>query len=147
MDGLPHTAVLAVAVDAAGNRWFGGDGGLSRLDPGEHWTHFTAANSGLYANTVDAIAVGGSDALYLSHGLPDGSVTRRAADGAWHWFPNREAAVQADYALIRQTRGHTRLWAVVGDEVWIGYRAYDGAEWHDRTPPGVSVEPDGCMDR
>ena len=54
VDGLPHTAVLAVAVDAAGNRWFGGDGGLSRLDPGEGWTHFTAANSGLNADYVDA---------------------------------------------------------------------------------------------
>ena len=141
VDGLPHTAVLAVAVDAAGNRWFGGDGGLSRLDPGEDWTHFTAANSGLYADYVDAIAVGGSDTLYLSHGLPGGSVTRRAADGTWRWFPNRETAVQADYALIRQTRGHTRLWTVAGDEVWVGYRAYDGDKWTDRRPSGVTAEP------
>ena len=141
VDGLPHTAVLAIAVDAAGNRWFGGDGGLSRLDPGEGWTHFTAANSGLNAYYVDAIAVGGSDTLYVSHGLPGGSVTRRAADGTWHWFPNRETAVQADYALIRQTRGHTRLWTVAGDEVWVGYRAYDGYKWTDRTPSGVTAEP------
>ncbi len=141
VDGLPHTAVLAVAVDAAGNRWFGGDGGLSRLDPGEDWTHFAAANSGLYADYVDAIAVGGSDTLYLSHGLPGGSVTRRAADGTWHWFPNRATAVQADYALIRQTRGHTRLWTVAGDEVWVGYLVYNGEKWTDRRPSGVTAEP------
>ena len=141
VDGLPHTAVLAIAVDAAGNRWFGGDAGLSRLDPGEVWTHFTAANSGLYADYVDAIALGGSDTLYLSHGLLGGSVTRRAADGTWRWFPNRETAVQADYALIRQTRGHTRLWTVAGDEVWVGYRTYDGDKWTDHRPSGVTAEP------
>jgi hypothetical protein len=141
IDGLPQTTVLAVAVDAAGNRWFGGDGGLSRLDPGEGWTHFTTANSGLYADYVDGIAVGGSNTLYVSHGLPGGSVSRRAADGTWRWFPNRETAVQADYALVRQTRGHTRLWTVVGEEVWVGYRVYDGEKWTDRTPSGVTAEP------
>jgi hypothetical protein len=38
-DGLPHIRVLTVAVDAEGNRWFGGDRGLSRLDAAENWTH------------------------------------------------------------------------------------------------------------
>lgn len=47
VDGLPQQVVYAAAVDAAGNRWFGGDGGLSRFDTQERWTHFTTANSWL----------------------------------------------------------------------------------------------------
>ena len=30
-DGLAHNYVLAIAIDGAGNRWFGTDGGLSVL--------------------------------------------------------------------------------------------------------------------
>ena len=119
VDGLPHTAVFAVAVDGSGNRWFGGDGGLSRLDVEQHWTHFRAANSGLYSDQVAAIAVVG-DTLYLSHGLPGGRVSRMDGDGAWRWFPNRETAIQADYAAIVQTRSSTPLWTVAGNEVWAG---------------------------
>lgn len=134
VDRLPHTVVLAVAVDQAGNRWFGGDGGLSRLDPAERWTHFTTANSGIHANCVDGIAVDAEGALYLSHGLPDGSISRLATDGAWEWYPNREVAIMANYAAIRQESERTPLWTVIEDEIWAGYWAYDGVMWHDRTP-------------
>ena len=89
VDGLPHSAILAIAVDGAGNRWFGGDGGLSRLDANGVWTHFTPANSGLQRTLVDGIAVGADGTLWVSHGLPDSRISRRDADGSWYWFPNR----------------------------------------------------------
>ena len=91
LDGLPHTRVLAVAVAGAGNRWFGGDGGLSRLSQDGRWTHFDSANSGLRSDLVDGIAVGADGILWLSHGLPAGSVSRRDPDGAWQWYPSRAA--------------------------------------------------------
>jgi hypothetical protein len=141
VDGLPHTAVLAVAVDGVGNRWFGGDRGLSRLDAEEHWTHFRAADSGLYSDRIDGIAVVGGDTLYLSHGLPGGSISRRDADGAWRWFPNRETAIQADYATIVQTPGSTPLWTVAGSEVWAGSRVFDGERWFERKLPYPSGDP------
>lgn len=94
VDGLLRTKVLAIAVDAAGTRWFGGGGGISRLAANEEWSHFTTANSGLHQNTVAAIAVTANDTLYLSHGLPGGPVSRRQADGSWHWLPNRESAIR-----------------------------------------------------
>ena len=140
VDGLPHTAVFAVAVDGSGNRWFGGDGGLSRLDAEQHWTHFRAANSGLYSDQVAAIAVVG-DTLYLSHGLPGGRVSRMDGEGAWRWFPNRETAIQADYAAIVQTRSSTPLWTVAGNEVWAGARVFDGERWHERKLPDSLAEP------
>ncbi len=124
LDGLPHTQVLAIAVDASGNRWFGGDGGLSRLDAAGNLTHFQSTNSGLHSNYVDGIAVVGGDTLYVSHGLPGGSVDRRDSDGSWRWYPNRETAIQADYATIVQTRGSSTLWTVAGSEVWAGTSVY-----------------------
>jgi len=141
VDHLPHTKVLAIVLDGAGNRWFGGDGGLSRLDTNDQWTHFMMTNSGLHANLVDAIAVTANDTLYVSHGLPAGSVSRRQADGSWHWFPNRATAIQADYALIRQTHNRTHLWTVAGAEIWNGFAVFDGVQWRDRTPPESASEP------
>lgn len=67
IDGLPSYRIYAIAVNDLGNRWFGGDGGLSRLDAAEQWTHFTPANSGLYTNSVVGIAVGADGTLWLSH--------------------------------------------------------------------------------
>ena len=141
VDRLPHTKVLAIAVDSAGNRWFGGDGGLSRLDASEQWTHFTTANSALHSNMVDAIAVTANDTLYVSHGLPDGSISRRQADGSWRWFPNRTTAIQADYTLIQQTRNRTALWTVAGAEIWSGFAVFDGAQWYSRLPPSGVTQP------
>lgn len=99
VDGLPHQPVDAVAIDAAGNRWFGGDGGLSRLATDDSWTHFTTANSGLASNLVDGIAVGADNTLWVSHGLPEGRVSQRDPDGTWHVYQNRSDAVVAAGSL------------------------------------------------
>lgn len=136
VDGLPQTQVLAITLDAAGNRWFGGIGGLSRLDKDGAWTHYTTANSGIRRNDIDALAVVGGDTLYAGHGPDDGSVSRLAPDGTWQWFPNRAAAIVTDYAAITG-RGSTvsALWTVAGAEVWMGKWAFDGSTWHDRSLP------------
>jgi len=144
LDGFPHHAVYAIAVDSVGNRWFGGDHGISRLDADNVWTHFNVANSGLYSNIVDGIAIGADDTLWLSHGLPAGSVSRRDPDGSWHWFPSRVAVVAADYLRIREVRNANKLWTVAGNEIWVGYYAYNGSNWVDRLPSaegGPAVGP------
>jgi hypothetical protein len=140
-EGLPHQHVWAVAVDAAGNRWFGGDGGLSRLDTQNVWTHFTTENSGLFRNRVDAIAVGPDNTLWLSHDLSGGSVSRLNADGSWRWYPNHTAAVIMDYPLILQTVNANRLWTIAGDDVWVKYLVYNGSTWQNQAPFGYSYDP------
>ena len=133
-EGFPQNQVYAVIVDAAGNRWFGGDGGLSRLDNQNRWTHFTTANSGLHSDFVDGIAVAVDGTVWTSHGLPDGAVSRLAPDGTWRQFPNRSAAIIEDYADILTTRNLNPLWLVADDEIWMGYWVYDGHDWTDRLP-------------
>lgn len=140
-DGLPQKKVRAVAVDEAGNRWFGGDGGLSQLSANGVWTHFTTVNSGLANDLVDGIAVGDDGTIWVSHGLPDGPISRLTPDGTWHTYANRMEAIAADYAAILGTRDANRLWTVAGTEVWAGYQAFDGVEWHDRRPGGVPSTP------
>lgn len=139
--GLRHARVLAVAVDSAGNRWFGGDGGLSHLSPEGDWTHYTVENSALPTNLVDGIAVGAKGTLWLSHGLPDGALSRWDADGGRQWYPSRQAAVSLDYSLVQGTQNTNELWTVAGDEVWVGYDVYDGLTWTDRRPPQGSDLP------
>ena len=134
IDGLPSTHVFAVAVDDAGNRWFGGDGGLSRLDAEGSWSHFSPDNSGLAEVLVDGIAAGADGTLWVSHGLPDGPVSRLASNGTWTAYPVVATTIAADYQAILATQSRNPLWLVSGDEVWMGFWVYDGASWHHRSP-------------
>jgi hypothetical protein len=84
-EGLPHREVLAGAVDGVGNRWFGGDSGLSRLDKDENWTHYNTSNSGIFHDFVDGIAVGVDGTLWLSHGDPASHESSLKPDGSC-WF-------------------------------------------------------------
>lgn len=140
IDGLPSHRIFAVAIDSMGNRWFGGDGGLSRLDAGGVWTHFTTANSGLHNDSVHGIAVGADGALWLSHGLPDDTVSRRAPDGSWAWSPSRAAMVASDYAAVVQTQNANALWVIADGDVWVDFAVFDGSGWSDRTPTGIPVQ-------
>ena len=120
-DGLLSSSVYAVAVDAAGNRWFGGDGGLSRLDADGRWTHYSPANSGLAEVLVDGIAVGADGMMWLSHGLPDGPVSRLGSNGTWIVYPDVTAAIIHDFQAIVTTQNKNPLWLVASDEVLMGF--------------------------
>lgn len=54
-DGLVHNWVNAIAIDAAGRKWFGAGAGLSRFS-GESWATYERAN-GLAADMVTSIAI------------------------------------------------------------------------------------------
>lgn len=144
-EGFPQTNVFAGAVDQAGNRWFGGDAGLSRLDANEHWTHYTMANSGLTSNYVDGVAITADGSIWVSHSLPDSEVDRLELDGAWSWYPNRQAATTTHFAEILTTKNQNPLWTVTTTEVWVGYSVFDGIRWVNRTPPSVSPTPRSLM--
>jgi len=132
-DGLPHHKIFAAAIDGAGNRWFGGDGGLSKLDSAEHWTHYNVLNSGLLSNSIVGIAVGTGGDIWVRYSLLD-NISRLRADGTWETYPSREMAVQQAFAAVKETLNASDLWTVAGEEVWIGYEAYDGTQWYDRRP-------------
>lgn len=140
-EGFPQASVYAVATDSAGNRWFGGDHGLSRLDSQNRWTHFTTANSGLFSDFVDGIAVAADGTVWTSHGLPSNPVSRLTPDGTWQPFPNRSVAISTDYVDILSTRNLNPLWLVSGDEIWMGYWVYDGHNWTDRLPSVDHARP------
>lgn len=53
--GLASNYVYSIAIDAAGNKWFGTDNGVSKFD-GTTWTTYTTAD-GLADNYVEAILI------------------------------------------------------------------------------------------
>lgn len=139
-DGFPHRRVFSGTVDSAGNRWFGGDGGLSRLAADQQWTHFDTGNSGIHSDEVDGIAAGAGGDLWLSHGESP-QISQRRPDGSWQIFDNRQAAASATYTAVKETTSENKLWAVSGNEVWVGYEVYDGVQWRTRRPEGTSGDP------
>jgi len=139
-DGLPHRDVLATAVDGLGNRWFAGDGGLSRLDTAEKWTHYNTANSGIHTNYVDGIAAAADGTIWLSH-VVDPNISQFNPDGTWVVYADRKSAVTSNYPTIKQTINNNSLWALSGNNVWVGYEMYDGSSWQTKAPPNVSGSP------
>jgi hypothetical protein len=140
LDGLPHYQVFCGAVDQDGNRWFGGDGGLSKLNAAGEWTHFNPANSQLQSDFVSGIAVTTAGDIWLSY-EDVAAVSRLHTGGSWTTYPNRETAVSLAYEDIKQTINANELWTTAGDEVWVGYKVFDGLQWSDRTPEKVQSAP------
>ncbi|OQA91071.1 MAG: Two component regulator propeller [Elusimicrobia bacterium ADurb.Bin231] len=58
IDGLANNDVNSIAIDSAGNKWFGTNSGVSKFD-GTNWTTYTTAN-GLADNDVNSIAIDSS---------------------------------------------------------------------------------------
>ncbi|MEZ4680674.1 MAG: hypothetical protein R2932_41315 [Caldilineaceae bacterium] len=139
LDGFPHRHVYTIAVDNAGNRWFGGDAGLSWLDVDEQWHHETLANSTLTHAQIVALALGSDGVLWAGHG-DGGGISRRGVDGVWQWYPHVSAVIAEDYSAILQTQSATDLWTIHNNEIWVDYAVYDGHQWVDRTPSGATGE-------
>jgi ligand-binding sensor domain-containing protein len=139
-DGFPHRQVFSGAVAGDGNRWFGGEGGLSRLDADQQWTHYDMDNSDIHNNYVIGIAVSTGGDVWLSH-WGSSQISHRLPDGTWQIFDNREAAVSATYTAVKETTNKNDLWAVSGNEVWVGYNVYDGVQWQTRRPEGAFGDP------
>jgi ligand-binding sensor domain-containing protein len=72
--GLAHDDVLAIAIDASANKWFGTyDGGVSKFD-GTNWTTYNTSNSGLASNEVLAIAIDASGSKWF--GTQGGGISK-----------------------------------------------------------------------
>lgn len=139
-EGIPHRHVFDVAVAPNGDVWFGGDAGITRYRDGE-WLHLNSRNSGLQSDLVDDVAIS-AEHIYFAHGLPDGKVSRLSDGLTWTHFADRKAAILSDYTTILQTinPNDTDLWTIRGDEVWIGYDAYNGSSWQTNIPPYFNLD-------
>ncbi len=139
-EGLPHRRVFSTALDGEGNRWFGGDAGLSKLAKNGEWTHYNRSNSGIFRDGVESIAVSATGHVWLGH-LGSPYVSHLRANGSWETYPNRQTAVTLAYEHIKQTLNQNDLWAVADDEVWVGYDVFDGASWQNRVPTEANGRP------
>ncbi|MFC1537410.1 two-component regulator propeller domain-containing protein, partial [Gemmatimonadota bacterium] len=104
-DGLANNIVSAIAIDSAGNKWFGTMGGVSRFD-GIDWTTYTTAD-GLANNYVHAIATDSQGSLWFG---TSGGVSQ--FDGTtWTTYTTTEGLAYQD------------VWAIATDfqgKLWFG---------------------------
>jgi ligand-binding sensor domain-containing protein len=126
-DGLVHNKVRAIAIDQAGHKWFGTEGGVSKFD-GQTWTNYTTAH-GLAHNKVLAIAIDHADQLWF--GTWGGGLSK--FDGQiWTTYTRANGLANNHiHALAVDTLGH--LWvatpsgvSVFDGHVWFTYTTTDG---------------------
>ncbi len=113
-DGLASNKVRAIAVDPAGHKWFGTEGGASYFD-GQTWTTYTTTH-GLIDPKVTDIAIEENGHVWFAtwggvsefdgqnwyaytrpYGLPNNHVYTVAIDRAGHkWFGTPNGAAEFD---------------------------------------------------
>ncbi len=59
-----YPGIGAIAIDARGNKWFGADFGLLKLDD-TTWTTYNTSNSGLAGNDINAIAIDSKSNMWI----------------------------------------------------------------------------------
>jgi sugar lactone lactonase YvrE len=126
-DGLASDHVLSMAVDAAGNKWFGTNKGVSVFD-GTTWTTYTPSNSGLVHKIVNAIAIDASGNKWFGteqgvSKLDDGGTPHNMSDDTWMTYTSSNCGLKFN-----------KISAVAVDQagnIWFGtkleaYREEDG---------------------
>lgn len=116
-EGLPDLRVNAIEPDAAGNVWFGTQGGLSRFDGAtvKTWRR----EDGLPANSVSALAMDSQQTLWI--GTEDGLVALR--DGRMVGTPTPGAP---DRAITSIAVGSDRsLWVAAHSGLFL----WNGRQW------------------
>lgn len=127
-DGLPSSAVYAVAQDHDGAMWFGTKGGIARFD-GLHFQVFRHVEDdpdSLYSNEISSLIVGSKGKIWAG-GLDAGlnrydPVTRKFT----HW-------------------GHdpSDLQSLASDRVWVIAQTPDGSIWVGTSVGLDRMQPDG----
>lgn len=140
-DGLAQSSVQAIVQDAQGYLWFGTQDGLQRYDGYGFLTfrHDPSDPSSLSDNTIDALALGQDDALWI--GTSVGGLDR--LDPLTHRFthfandPKDPASLAADQVSVLYIDREHRLW--VGTAA--GLDLFDGHGFrHHPIPPGSHAQ-------
>ncbi len=136
-DGLVEKHVNAIAIDTEGNKWFGTQGGVSKLDDGgtphnksdDTWTEpYTSSNSGLVFNNISAVAVDQAGNIWFGTKLAYAygyGVSRFDGVSSWTTYDkNSGLPDNAINAIAADDSGN--VW--VGT-VWGGVSKFDGSNW------------------
>ncbi|MBK8046405.1 MAG: hypothetical protein IPK16_04290 [Anaerolineales bacterium] len=133
---LTSTRVGAVAVDAAGNAWLGGEGVLYRVD-GERWDVYDAqaVNGDFPTRLIAGIAPDGDGTLWL------GSIDAEIC----HFDPDQQRCVDFFRNASGMAQGPvTNLVLAAPDQPYYstdgnGYSTYDGRLWRTFSVPGQEI--------
>ncbi len=135
-DGLVNNIVKAIAIDLEGSKWFGTEGGVSKLDDGgtphnkgdDTWTTYTASPGGLVFNKISAIAVDQAGNIWFGTKLAYAygyGVSR--FDGVSTWTTYNKSSGLGDNAINAIAADNSgNVW--VGT-VWGGVSKFDGNSW------------------
>ncbi len=126
--GLANNRVGAIAVDAAGNKWFGTSGdGVSVLRADGTWQTYNTSNSGLVNNLVSAIAVDAAGNKWF--GTEGGGVSVLRADGTWQTHNTSNSGLGTNFvlAIARDAAGSTWFGGIsTGDDGGASVLRADG---------------------
>lgn len=121
---LSNQAVVDIAVDSAGNKWFATDGsGVVMLDASNSaWTVYDEVNSGLNSNFIHSIFIDAQGNLWF--GTLDGGVSRLSADRMnWLSYHTVNSALPEDDVLDQAVDAQGGLWLAAYDSGLAYYGA------------------------
>ena len=123
--GLVDDNVQSLAVDSAGNFWFGTASGLSRYN-GVSWTLYRSADLGLPGDTVISLAAGADGRIYA--GTLDGAAVFNGVT----WTPIDHTAGQAVFALAISSGD---LWLAISEGVLQIHLSEGTSDFHPTEAP------------
>jgi len=141
--GLPHSNVLGFGYDDAGDLWaytyLWEYDRLSHYD-GAAWTHYTAADVGVSAFDIDAIATACGGDLFFGGNVSASLLCH--SSGEWSQldlpFDDSYCPNIHNFAVDSQDR----LWCAVS---FRGFACYDGAIWTTYTDELLTYYPTSCL--
>jgi ligand-binding sensor domain-containing protein len=134
-DGLPHRAVMGVAVDKnTGDVWIATFGGLSRYSGG-HFENFKNMTSGLANDVVYAVAMQGENVWAATTA---GISRYNTRTGEWSIFSEKNAPLHEPWSygiVVTETKVYFAVWGG-------GVIEYDiaGGYWKPYTDPDEEME-------
>jgi 4-amino-4-deoxy-L-arabinose transferase-like glycosyltransferase len=106
--GLCNNDVLSLAVDSAGNYWFGTSACLSRFD-GSSWTTYRTTDLGLPDETILSLAT--NDDGYIFAGTLNGA----AVFNKVNWMPIKQVLGEPVFSIAFSSG---TLWMAIPDGIW-----------------------------
>lgn len=109
--GLASNDIKAIAVNAAGDKWFGTwNSGASVLYADNTWQTYNTGNSGLTRDDIEAMAVDAAGSTWFGFGTNGGGVSVLDGSDTWQGYSTSNSELANDYVRAIAVDATGNMW-------------------------------------